>query len=70
MVLVRLGLIPALSRASCELCSGRTHVLKLPENCAVRPGAVRPGAVRPGAVRPGAVRPGAVRPGAVRPGAV
>ncbi len=34
------GLIPGLSRASCELCAGWTLFLKLLENSAVRPGAV------------------------------
>ena len=40
MVLVRLDLMPGLSGAPCELCSSGTHVLKLPENSAVRPGAL------------------------------
>ena len=39
-MLVRLSLIPGLSRAPSELCSCGTHVLKLPENSAVRPGAI------------------------------
>ena len=43
MVLVGVGVIPGLSRASCQLCSGGTHFLKLLENIAVIPGAVLSG---------------------------